>query len=133
MELRTCEEYVIAELGRAQLEIELLNKENADLRQDIGRLEGELAKRDTPIERHIAAEGRMKTLCEVAYPTCTPARRGNETLTFEQWCNDVMVWYTEMHERRYDMGSDEFMRYFEPELRAAYDMHLEELREDGAE
>lgn len=133
MEITTCEQYVVAELFKAQREIALLNEENAGLRQEIGDLNAELAKRDTPIERHIAAEGRSKTLGEVMYVRCTSVRRGDETLTFEQWCNDAMGWYTEACEKLYGMGEEGFIRYFEPELRAEYDARIAELRGDDAE
>lgn len=134
MEIRTCEEFVIAELGKAQLEVELLDKENAELLREVGALKEELAKRDTPIERHIAAEGRKKTMNDVMYVRCTSAEgRDGEALSFEQWCLEAMGYYSKAREKEYGMGKEGFIRYFEPELRVEYEKRLAELSGDDAE
>lgn len=59
MEIKTCEEYVINELERAQNELSLVSKENEENKQVVGSLK--------ICDNHIKACGLDMSLAEVLY------------------------------------------------------------------
>ena len=132
MEITNCEQYVLAELNKAQLEIELLNRENEQLRQGRKALEAELDaiknSDESKLDAMVFKAGRRKLFNE-GCSTYTDVADGDEVRGFEEWRSEATGKYSIPD----GWKRQQFMDYFEPEYRALYEKKLAELSDGDGE
>lgn len=127
MEIKTCEQYVLAQLYEQQDENDRVMAENDRLRKEVTEL-GETIKaieaaHETAVQEAIRKAGR-----EELYNKCVGYRvsvRDEDGVTpFDDWCVDNVS--------RYALPDGvtvlDFVREFEPELREEYDLRVAEVR-----
>ena len=119
MEAKTCEEYVLNELAGYLLENEKLK---AELETANARLEAIESVKPSPIEQLVVKAGRRALFNDKTYARSTDVMDGGEPKPFGTWCMEAMDVY------RFPKSIDksDFMAFFEPEFREAYQEKLEE-------
>ena len=128
MEIKTCEQYVLAQLYEQQDENDRIMAENDRLRGEVADLEAEIkaieAVHDSTMQEAIRKAGR-----KALYDKCTcygpSVKDGDGVMAFDDWCVDNV--------RRYSLPDGvttlDFIAEFEPELRNEYDQRVAEVRE----
>lgn len=128
MEIKTCEQYVLAQLyeqqdenDRVMAENDRLRKEVADLGETIKAME---AAHGTAVQEAIRKAGRKKL-----YDKCAgygqSVEDGDGVMPFDDWCVDNVSRYSLPN----GVTSLDFIHEFEPELREDYDRRVAEVRE----
>lgn len=117
MEIKTCEQYVIAVLFNLQKRNDRLNRklEHRDKRIDelAGQIEDIEAVHDSPMQKAIRKAGRDALMIRCTGCACEVT----DGETFEEWClKDVRKCYLPD-----GISVFAFIKEFEPELRAKYD------------
>lgn len=128
MEIKTCEQYVLAQLFDQQDENDRVMAENDHLRSDVDELAGQIrtieAFHDSPIQQAIVEEGRRALLdrCTGYAPS---VKYNDEVMPFDDWCLENV--------RKYNLPGNitrlAFIKEFEPELRDEYDKRVAEVCE----
>lgn len=128
MEIKTCEQYVLAQLYEQQDENDRLSRELEYRDKRIAELEAEVktieAAHDSPIQEAIRAAGRKDL-----YSGCTGygvgIEDGDGVKAFDDWCLENV--------RKYGLPKGvtvlDFIKEFAPELREDYDERVAEVRE----
>lgn len=129
MEFTSCEQYVLAELEAAQARVESLTDENASLQARLllaeERVDALQNAKPSRIEAYIAEYGRKQLFDDLTYANATPAISADGKKTeFRVWCEECLRDYG----RPEWMSAAEFIEFFEPEFRKAYEKHIEEQR-----
>ena len=125
MEIKTCEQYVLAQLYEQQDENDRIMAENDHLRSDVDELAGQVktieAFHDSPMQEAIRKAGRDALMSHCTGYACEVT----DGETFEDWCLENV--------RKYYLPEGisvlAFIKEFEPELRAKYDKQAAEARE----
>lgn len=119
MESKTCEEYVLAKLAESLAENERLKAELAKAKERLDAIEG---AKPSAIEQMVVEYGRRALFGDKTYARTTDVMDGGEAKPYGTWCMEAMDIY------RFPKSIDktEFMAFFEPEFREAYEEHLEE-------
>ncbi len=119
MEARTCEQYVLGELAEALAENERLKAELAKAKERIGAIEN---AKVPALEQMVVEYGRRALFSDKTYARSTNVMDGGEVKPYGTWCMEAMDTY------RFPSSIDktEFMAFFEPEFRKAYEERLEE-------
>ena len=130
MEIKTCEQYVLSELDKAQLEIELLNKENAELLKRIKELEAQLEEAQnseaSELDAMVVKAGRSKLFNE-GCNTYEDVMDGDELRCFVDWRSEA----TSKYSIPKGWKRQKLMEYFEPEYLALYRKKVDELNEEA--
>mgnify|MGYP002524851563 CR=1 FL=1 len=128
MEIKTCEQYVLAQLYEQQDENDRIMAENARLRKEVDELNETIrtieAAHDSAMQEAIRKAGRKEL-----YDKCTgygsSVKDEDGVMAFGDWCVDNM--------RKYNLPNGitvlDFIKEFEPELREEYDERVAEVRE----
>lgn len=130
MEIKNCEQYVLAELEAARKESKRLEGElaRAIMERDNMKLRAEelwsrLNAEPGTLEKAVIKEGRDRLFGGATYADSTPATDADgNPYAFRIWCEECMSGYG----RPKGVSVDEFIRYFEPEFRKAYDKQLKD-------
>ena len=119
MEAKTCEQYVLGELAEALAVNERLKAELAKVNERLAEIEG--AKRPA-IEQMVVEYGRRALFNDKTYARTTDVMEDGEAKPYGTWCMEAMDVY------RFPKSIDktEFMAFFEPEFREAYEERLKE-------
>ena len=125
MEIKTCEQYVLAQLFDQQDENDMLNRELKYRDERIDELAGQMktieAVHDSPMQEAIRKAGRDALMSHCTGYACEVT----DGETFEDWCLEDV--------RKYCLPEGisvlAFIKEFEPELRAKYDKQAAEARE----
>lgn len=125
MEIRTCEQYVLAELEAAQDENARLAQENERLQAQCEILERQLGAEPSRLEAYVTAYGRKKLFKDLTYSSESVRDSSGETVPFRVWCEESMRDYG----RPKWLSTAEFIEFFEPEFRKEYDEKLAEVDE----
>lgn len=120
MDAKTCEEYVLAELAKALAENERLKAELGKLKERLGAIEG---AKPSALEQMVVEYGSRALFSDKTYARTTNVIVGGEAKPYGTWCMDAMK-----DVYRFPKGIDktEFMAFFEPEFREAYEEQLED-------
>ena len=121
MESKTCEEYVLAKLAESLAENERLKAELAKAKERLDAIEG---AKPSALEQMVVEYGRRSLFHDKTCAQTTNATDDGEVVPYGTWCMEAMDIY------RFPRSIDktEFMAFFEPEFREAYEEHLEEER-----
>ena len=119
MEAKTCEEYVLDELAAAIVENERLKQQLAEANARLDAIE---SVKPTKIEQMVVEAGRKALFNDKTYARTTSATEDGEAIQFGTWCMEAMDIYRFPKE----VDKAEFMEFFEPEFREAYQERLEE-------
>lgn len=122
MESKTCEEYVLAKLADALAENEELKAELEDAKERLDAIE---SAKPSAIEQMVVEYGRRALFSDKTYARTTNAMDGSETKPFWTWCMEAME---NVYRFPKNIDKTEFMAFFEPEFREAYEECLEEER-----
>lgn len=122
MESKTCEEYVLAKLADALAENEELKAENEKLKERLDAIE---SAEPSALEQMVVEYGRRALFSDKTYARTTNAMDGGETKPFGTWCMEAMK---DVYRFPKNIDKTEFMAFFEPEFREAYEERLEEER-----
>lgn len=121
MEIKTCEQYVLAQLFDQQNENDMLNRELKYRDERIDELTRQAEAARSPLQKAIVDEGR-----KALYGSCAgymlSAKNGDEIMTFEDWCLEDVSRYS--LPRGVTMRG--FIDEFEDELREEYLQRLAE-------
>lgn len=121
MDVTTCEQYVLAELEAALAANERLAQENERLQAQLQILEANA--RPSRTEAYVIEAGRRSVFDSLTYAGVTDAiGEDGQPIPFDAWCEDSMRDYA----RPKWLSTAEFVRFFEPEFRRAYEKRLEE-------
>lgn len=126
MEIKTCEQYVLAQLFDQQDENDMLNRELKYRDERIDELAGQMktieAVHDSPMQEAIRKAGRDALMSHCTGYACEVT----DGETFEDWCLENV--------RKYYLPEGisvlAFIKEFEPELRAKYDKQAAERAND---
>lgn len=121
METKTCEEYVLGELTKALAENERLKAELGKAKERLGEIEG---AEPSALEQMVVEYGRRALFSNKTYSQTTDVMDGCEAKPYETWCMEAMDIYRFPH----NIDKTEFMAFFEPEFREAYEARLKEER-----
>lgn len=114
--IRTCEQYVLAELAEARQEIERLERENGELKARVAELEAPPTKVEQRLERR--ARGLLIDHCF----SFVDAVEDGEPVPFDDWCANSILDFRLPG----GIGKAALARFFEPELKDAYEEQLAE-------
>ena len=119
MESKTCEEYVLMKLAESLAENERLKAELAKAKERLDEIEG---AKPSALEQMVVEYGRRELFSVKTYVQTMDVMDGGEAKPFGTWCMEAMNNY------RFPKSIDkmEFMAFFEPEFREAYEERLEE-------
>lgn len=125
MEIKTCEQYVLAQLFDQQDENDMLKRELKHRDERIDELAGQMKTievvHDSPMQEAIRKAGRDALMSHCTGYACEVT----DGETFEDWCLENV--------RKYYLPEGisvlAFIKEFEPELRAKYDKQAAEARE----
>ncbi len=122
MEIRTCEQYVLAELKEAYDRIAGLHRELDAAKRENGELREQM--KPTHVEQAISTAGR-----ELIFRTCfmryVDIEDGGELVPFKDWCIDST--FTHLIPR--GLSKAEFIDAFEPEFLEEYNQLIAEGEE----
>lgn len=119
MEPKTCEEYVLAKLAESLAENERLKAELAKAKQRLDAIEG---AKPSALEQMVVEYGRRALFSDKTYARTTDVIKDGEAKPFGTWCMEAMEGVYRFPK---NIDKTEFMAFFEPEFREAYDEHLE--------
>lgn len=122
MESKTCEEYVLAKLADALAENEELKAELEDAKERLDAIE---SAEPSALEQMVVEYGRRALFSDKTYARTTNAMDGGEAKPYGTWCMEAME---NVYRFPKNIDKAEFMEFFEPEFREAYEEHLEEDR-----
>ncbi len=123
MEIKTCEQYVLAQLCEQQDENDRLCAELRRRDERIEELEASLAAFDSPMQRAIIKAGRASLLREYGGYCYSGAPAGCEAAPFTDWAFEYVL----VHKGETGFSREEFINEFETELRGIYEkMRAEE-------
>ena len=126
MEIKTCEQYVLAQLFGQQDENERILMENDRLRKEIESIKGEMeaiqADCRLPIQEAIRNVGR-KILMQRCVGYGTDVKDDDDVKSFADWCFESVSGYS----LPIGVSVLTFIKEFEPELREYYDRRVGEL------
>lgn len=127
MELTTCEQYVLAELEAAQARVESLTDENASLQARLllaeERVNALQNAKPSRIEAYVTECGRKQLFKDCTYATSTDVKGSDgQLMPFRVWCEECMRDYG----RPEWLSVSEFIEFFEPEFRQAYERRVQE-------
>lgn len=121
MKIKTCEQYVLAQLFDQQDENDMLNRELRRRDERIDELTGQIAAHGSAMQEAIRKAGRDALMSHCTGYACEVT----DGETFEDWCLENV--------RKYYLPEGisvlAFIKEFEPELRAEYDKQAAEARE----
>lgn len=121
--IRTCEQYVLAELSEARQEIERLERENGELKARVAELEAPPTKVERRLEKR--ARGLLLEHCF----SFADAVEDGEPVPFDDWCVKSILDFRLPS----GVGKAALARFFEPELKDAYEEQLaDELLDEEA-
>lgn len=128
MEIKTCEQYVPAQLFEQQDENDRIMAENDRLRKDVAEL-GETIKAIEAAHVTAMQEAIRKAGRKELYDKCTgygaSVKDEDGVMAFDDWCVDNV--------RKYSLPDGitvlDFIKEFESELRQEYDKRVAEVRE----
>lgn len=114
MEIKTCEEYVLGVLAET-------DRENERMRERVSELEAKLAERPEHIDLYVMKQGRERVFmsCTATASTKVIGSDG-KVIPFVAWCEGATLETLLPKE----ISSAEFLTYFEPEFRQAYEGNL---------
>ena len=129
MEIKTCEQYVLAQLCEQQDENDRIMAENDRLRKEVAEL-GEAIKASEAAHGSTMQEAIRKAGRKELYDRCAgygpSVKDGDGVMAFGDWCVDNV--------RRYSLPDGttvlDFVKEFEPELREEYDERVAEVVDD---
>ena len=121
MEYMNCEQYVLGELEEAQAAVERLARENDRLRARCELLEGQLNAPKDRIQEVVEERGR-KAVFRDWFNICAEV----EGMSFEDWRIEASDCY--QMPKTLKAGA---IRFFEPELREAYEKKKSEEAENA--
>lgn len=121
MESKTCEEYVLAKLADALAENEELKAELEDAKERLDAIE---SAEPSALEQMVVEYGRRALFRDKMYTRTTDVIEDGEAKPYGTWCMESM----EVHGFPRSIDKTEFMAFFEPEFREAYEERLEEER-----
>lgn len=122
MESKTCEEYVLTKLAESLAENERLK---AELGKANERLEAIESAKLSAIEQMVVEYGRRALFSDKTYARTTNAMNGGEAKPYGTWCMEAM---DDVYRFPKNIDKAEFVKFFEPEFREAYEERLEEER-----
>lgn len=130
MEIKTCEQYVLAELEAKMRDVESLKKKLEDaiaerdaMKAKADDLERKLGEEPGTLEAAVIKTGRKSLFDSCTWATITQAKgTTGETIPFRVWCEDCMKDYG----RPKGVSVAEFVEYFEPEFREEYEKKMPE-------
>lgn len=133
MEIKTCEQYVLAELEAKRREAESLEKKLADtiaerdaMKAKADALERKLGEEPNTMEAAVIKTGRQNLFHDCTYATVTDIKnRDGEVIPFRVWCEEAMRDYG----RPKGVSVSEFIEFFEPEFRKEYEEKMPEVTE----
>ena len=119
MESKTCEEYVLAMLAESLAENEELKAELGKAKERLDAIEG---AKPSALEQMVVEYGRRALFSDKTYARTTDVIKNGETKPYGTWCMEAMEGVYRFPK---NIDKTEFMAFFEPEFREAYDEHLE--------
>lgn len=122
MESKTCEEYVLAKLAESLAENERLKAELAKAKQRLDAIEG---AKPSALEQMVVEYGRRALFRDKTYAQTTDVIKDGEAKPYGTWCMEAMK---DVYRFPKNIDKAEFMAFFEPEFREAYEENLEEER-----
>lgn len=133
MEIKTCEQYVLAELEAKRRESESLEKKLEDaiaerdaMKAKADALERKLGEKPNTMEAAVIKTGRQNLFHDCTYATVTDVKnRDGEVIPFRVWCEKAMRDYG----RPKGVSVSEFIEFFEPEFRKEYEEKMPEVTE----
>lgn len=132
MEVKTCEQYVLAVLEDTQRRFGRKCEENAELRERIKELEAQIdeAKNSetAQLDAAVVKAGRMKLFNE-GCNTYEDVMDGDELRCFVDWRSEA----TSKYSIPKGWKRQQFMEYFEPEYRALYEKKVDGLQQEAEE
>lgn len=123
MEIKTCEQYVLAELEDAQDRIIYLLDELDNVKRENEKLREQLVPDE--IDQIIMREGREHLFDRCSAPYIHSAIDENGPVPFVDWCIDCTLPF---HFPK-GLSKSKFIEVFEPEFRAAYEERIAEEEE----
>lgn len=120
MESKTCEEYVLAKLAESLAENEELKAELGKAKERLDAIE---SAKPTALEQMVVEYGRRALFGDKTYARMTNVMDGGEAKPYGTWCMEAMEGVYRFPK---NIDKTEFMAFFEPEFREAYEEHLEE-------
>lgn len=129
MEYENCEQYVLGELEEAQARNEMLKNDNDRLDAQCKLLEERLEAiqnaKPSRIEAYVTDYGRKSLFDDLTWARATPViSTDGKKAEFRVWCEECM----RDTGRPEWMSTAEFIEFFEPEFRKAYEKHIGEQR-----
>lgn len=133
MEIKTCEQYVLAELEAKRREAESLEKKLEDaiaerdaMKAKADALERKLGEKPNTMEAAVIKTGRQNLFHDCTYATVTDVKNSHgEVIPFRVWCEEAMRDYG----RPKGVSVSEFIEFFEPEFRKEYEEKIPEVTE----
>ena len=122
MESKTCEEYVLSKLAESLAENEELKAALAKAKERLDAIEG---AKPSAIEQMVVEYGRRALFSDKTYARTTNVMDGGEAKPYGTWCMEAMK---DVYRFPKNIDKTEFMAFFEPEFREAYEECLEEER-----
>ena len=122
MESKTCEEYVLAKLAESLAENERLKAELAKAKRRLDAIEG---AKPSALEQMVVEYGRRALFRDKTYAQTTDVIKDGEAKPYGTWCMEAMK---DGYRFPKNIDKAEFMAFFEPEFREAYEENLEEER-----
>ena len=119
MASKTCEEYVLAKLAESLAENEELKAELGKAKERLDAIEG---AKPSALEQMVVEYGRRALFSDKTYARTTDVIKNRETKPYGTWCMEAMEGVYRFPK---NIDKTEFMAFFEPEFREAYDEHLE--------
>ena len=119
MESKTCEEYVLAKLAESLAENEELKAELGKAKERLDAIEG---AKPSALEQMVVEYGRRALFSDKTYARTTDVIKNGEPKPYGPWCMEAMEG---VYRFPNNIDKTEFMAFFEPEFREAYDEHLE--------
>lgn len=113
MEIRTCEQYVLAELDRLKTENELYELDKKRLYDAIE----ELRRPTGVLDSYVMEYGRARLFDDLTYSGTDVRDEDGLPIPFRTWCEERV---RELGRPGW-LGVAEFVEYFEPEFREQYD------------
>lgn len=133
MEIRTCEQFVLAVLDNKSREVERLEKklsqaiaERDAIKAKADELERKLGEEPGTLEAAVIKAGRKSLFNSCTWATITEVKgTTGEPIPFRVWCEDCM----RDCGRPKGVSVAEFVEYFEPEFRKEYEQKMPEVTE----
>ena len=122
MESKTCEEYVLAKLAESLAENERLKAELAKAKRRLDAIEG---AKPSALEQMVVEYGRRALFRDKTYAQTTDVIKDGEAKPYGTWRMEAMK---DVYRFPKNIDKAEFMAFFEPEFREAYEENLEEER-----